>query len=325
MTGIQASKILLSLTMPEIKRLKRLISDTIENFNFSSSRRKEIKDLIDLIFNNQAKILNRLIVETYKKEYLKTVQKFSDYVPSIQYTAVLKLAEDTIRQYTLAIEKSKKFIDEIFVQSMQDIISESRLSEIAIDELMKQGTYKNVEKEIVSNFKKYGSTEKTKIRKLSNVEIRERLNRAKKNLIEKGTLPKYLKSRTLKEAFENLKKGKFISIIGRTGKVRTYSLEYYSSLIARTRVADSQVAAVIDAGRDHKVELYLVSSHNTETEVCKQYEGKFLSFDRSLIGKKFNGVDILPLNTKTKPIYHPNCKHRLLAYPITEEERASIR
>jgi hypothetical protein len=324
MTGIQASKILRELTKNDLRLLRSLIQDSAKNYNYSAKRESEIIALLNKILQDQARILSQLILQAHRDSYLAVFDQLRMPVIPIQRSVVETLARDTIRDYTRAIESSENYIRNIFKLSKQDILRENKISETVLDQLMNQGDFRTSAKELNLRFLEKGSTDLTKIRRLNPSEIRERISRARRALAEGKGIPKYIQADTLQAAQVRLAEGKFITIINKNGDPMTFSLEYYSELVARTRVADAQTQGTIDAGNELGVELYYVTDHNTDTAICEQFEGRYLSPDDRLVGKIFEGKPILKLNAESKPIYHPNCKHRLLAYPLTDFEIEQI-
>jgi len=326
MTGIQAAKILKELTKGDLSLLRQLIKDSAHTYNYSTARESQIIFLLNKVFNDQSRILSQLILQAHRNSYLAVFEKLGVPIIPIQRSVVETLARDTIRDFTRAIESSENYVKEIFKLSKQDILSENNISETVLDELMNQGDFRTSAKELNIKFLEKGSTAKTQLRKLTDEEIRRRINRAKRNMMQGRGIPKYLRVNTLSQAQVRLQEGNFITILtNRLDKngnriPYTYSLEYYSEMVARTRVGDSQVQGTVDAGEELGVELYLVSDHNTTTPICKEFEARYLSRDEKLIGRMFKGKPILRLDTTSQPVYHPNCKHRLLAFPLTDRE-----
>lgn len=331
MSPIEAADYILRVTKEKRDQLTALLRDTVSLQNYSDIRLNQILNLLNELSKTQSDILNVLVIQAYRdgwnKSYLDVAKSSG---PAFDIAVVNVLVQDTLNDYRVAIDQSKSFLRSVFKLAKQDILSEVRISEIALEQIMAQGTFKDIAKKTISEIEKVGSTPNTTLRKLSESEIAQRFNRAKRSLLTEGRIPQYLKTKVLDRVEGKLREGKFITILSnrldRFGNKTpmTFSLDYYSSLVARTRFADSQVQGALDAGDRLGVKLYLVTDHNTSTEICKQYEGHYLTTDPKLVGKTFEGRKIFLLTTESKPIYHPNCKHRLIAVPITAEEYASI-
>ena len=83
----------------------------------------------------------------------------------------------------------------------------------------------------------------------------------------------------------------------------------YTSMYASTRSAEMQDIITGEEMDSLGMDIVQVSSHNTTTPICQQYEGKFYS----RYGQT-PGLSQLPI----PPPFHPNCRHILL--PISPRE-----
>jgi hypothetical protein len=86
-----------------------------------------------------------------------------------------------------------------------------------------------------------------------------------------------------------------------------YRPEYYAKLVARTKFHEAHSMAALSQASNYGTDLMQVSSHNTTTVICQQYEGKIFSISGK--DKRF------PTLTQVPP-YHPNCLH--LLFPTFE-------
>ena len=320
MTPTQASEFIKQFTKEESKKLSNLLRNTALTYNYSQSRLDEINLLVKQISEKQIMAINQIIAEAYRQEYRKTYKILGKQPLSIPESAIKILAKDTIRDLNYANEQSAISIKSIFKIAKQDIISETKISEITLNRLMEQGTFRESANDLSIEIMKEGSTAKTKLRNLDSSEINSRVARARRSLINEKKIPGYIKTKLFKRVEGKLLEGKFITIINKNGQPMTFGLDYYSGMVARTRFGDSQVQASIDVGNRLGVQLYLVSDHGTTSKICLEFENKYLSTDPNLIGKHFEGREILVFNDRSKPLYHPNCKHRLIAVPLTDEE-----
>ncbi len=91
-----------------------------------------------------------------------------------------------------------------------------------------------------------------------------------------------------------------VSLIDSAG--RLWKPERYNEMYARTRASEIQDDLLREEMISLGMDIVRVSDHNTETPICKQFEGKFYS----LTGKP--GVPTLQI----KPPFHPNCLHFLI-------------
>jgi len=125
----------------------------------------------------------------------------------------------------------------------------------------------------------------------------------------RGKLQELIRMHFKRELYER----KWIRING-----RSYDLIKYARLVARTRIRKIQSDATINSCREFDNDLVEVSDHNTETEICKPFEGQIYSLNGTT-----PGYDIL----SESPPYHPNCFHFIrpttLAVIRAKERRAA--
>lgn len=114
-----------------------------------------------------------------------------------------------------------------------------------------------------------------------------------------------LASESLEASFNAILEAKVVMVNG-----RRYKPSYYSRLVARTQFHELQTYAAKRTAENYDFDLVRVSSHNTTTPVCQQYEGKVYS-----TGGRTPGFPLLG----AAPPFHPNCLHNL--FP---ESKASL-
>ena len=114
---------------------------------------------------------------------------------------------------------------------------------------------------------------------------------------------------SLLETFKKFSDGKFIQ----AGK-RTYRVDKYAEMVARTNVRAANSLATIRTTVDNGYDLVRVSDHNTDTEVCIPYEDNIYSISGT--SKKYPKLDRLPP-------WHPNCLHVIFPYVALEAEVAA--
>ena len=184
-------------------------------------------------------------------------------------------------------------------------------------------------KEVVKITKKYinsnSNPKLNKFRKLINDTIftfKRSFDSLKDNaLLFNNLTDKFLNnklSETEKELFKNLtdkfKEKKFITITTKNGRERNYKVKTYIELVNRTSFANAQVQSSIDTSEANNIFTFVVTSHNTQTEICKPHENKIYTTLQKL-------TKYFPLLTnKNKPTYHVNCQHRLLPKPFTKKQ-----
>lgn len=122
------------------------------------------------------------------------------------------------------------------------------------------------------------------------------------------------KSLVYKNLKDKLGDKKFLEING-----RSYKPMSYSELLVRTKFHEAQSGASIVTAINYGTDLVKVSSHNTTTEICQDFEGKIYSISGT--SSKF------PALTESSP-FHPNCLHLMFpefaeAYTNKELEQLS--
>lgn len=90
---------------------------------------------------------------------------------------------------------------------------------------------------------------------------------------------------------------KFVHING-----KNYKPNYYAELLTRTKFHETQANGAMFTSLNYGSDLVRVSSHNTTTELCQQYEGKVFSIS--------GRTKIFPPLFESPP-FHPNCLHLL--------------
>lgn len=88
---------------------------------------------------------------------------------------------------------------------------------------------------------------------------------------------------------------------------RKFTPEYYAEMVSRVKFHEAQSAASLTQASNYGTDLMIVSSHNTESEICMEFEGKIYSVSGK--DKRFP-----PL--KQMSPFHVNCLH--LMFPQFE-------
>lgn len=83
---------------------------------------------------------------------------------------------------------------------------------------------------------------------------------------------------------------------------RKYKPYYYAEMVTRTKFHETQANGAVFTALNYSSDLVRVSSHNTSTVICQEFEGKIYSI--SGLSKVF------PYLFETPP-FHPNCLHLL--------------
>lgn len=88
------------------------------------------------------------------------------------------------------------------------------------------------------------------------------------------------------------------AFIDRSGK--TWKLDTYARMVARTTQREAMSLGTLDRLAQLGIDLVHVSDHNTECEICKEFEDKVYSIS----GNSDKYPKLIEL-----PPFHPNCKH----------------
>lgn len=104
----------------------------------------------------------------------------------------------------------------------------------------------------------------------------------------------------LVKEFGKISHGNVINING-----RKYQVDKYAEMVARTRAREANSQAVVKSAADFGQDLVQVSSHNTTSKICQEYEGRIFSIS----GRS----DKYPKLEATAP-FHPNCLHVITVY-----------
>ena len=82
-----------------------------------------------------------------------------------------------------------------------------------------------------------------------------------------------------------------------------YTPDYYAEMVSRVKFHEAHSYAAITQAKNYGTDLVQVSSHNTTTEICQQYEAKIYSMSGK--DKRFPILSI-------SPPYHVNCLHLIM-------------
>lgn len=130
-------------------------------------------------------------------------------------------------------------------------------------------------------------------------------NEVKKQIatgLEEGANLNIPKSRLELSLLDKLSDGKILTIINKNGKEIHYNASAYAELVTRTQIREAQSMGVINTALEMESDLVKVSSHNTTTPLCQEFEGKIFSISGK--NKDFPQADLFPP-------YHPNCLHSI--------------
>jgi hypothetical protein len=128
------------------------------------------------------------------------------------------------------------------------------------------------------------------------------INRTIDAALQQRRDPFTVKKRLMEKMGEILEEGKFVTVINKNGQPMNFKLDYYSELVARTKLIEANCISAVNTAIETGSDLVQVSSHNTPTPLCQEYEGKIYSISGQ--DKDFPVLEEIPP-------YHPNCQHSL--------------
>lgn len=108
----------------------------------------------------------------------------------------------------------------------------------------------------------------------------------------------------LKEVAE----GRLIRIVGKDGKERTYGLESYSRIVARTASRMAHSEGIMQTAKEFGEDLVQISVHARSCPRCLPVQGRVFSVSG-------DNKDFPALTDENRPPIHPNCAHVLLPAP----------
>lgn len=258
------------------KKLKKLVQDSIKNGKVSNAYWTSVRIEINKIYTE----MNSIFINWNK------------YNIPLKYRSSLRMINSRIRSAKNVINNSKKGIEKLISSNASSQIVQS-LYRNAIDSFS-QALYAG--RKNMYDLIRY--TQQTLINE-SLIDITVASGFELGNLrISANALSGQL-WQALWDAAENQQ---FIQ----AGKYK-YTPKYYAELVARTKFHDAQSQAALMQASNYGTDLIQISSHNTTTEICQEYEGKIFSISGN--DKRFPTLHQLPS-------FHPNCLH--LAFPTFE-------
>lgn len=215
--------------------------------------------------------------------------------------ALRVLVRDMIQDFNIAATQGQEAVTTFFKISKQGQIRESDISRLVAKGILDKGNIYEAKKLVRASLD-------TRILDDSKLDAYKKrlLAQARKKY---STLKETVKNKLLAKYEKKLKDGKFLQIVNKNGKIMTFRVETYSDLVARTRFGEAQVIGTIEQGSRYGISEYQVTDHNTTSEICIPHEGKIYTTDKNDTRFKY-------LTAERRPLYHPNCQHRLFPRSI---------
>jgi hypothetical protein len=327
MTDSEFEKILLDYTKQQISRLEKLLSSStneiarlleleLENADKTGKRLDQINEIYNDMDSIFAGFISGTIKQSFKLSYSSVYEllekKNTGLIPTDSKTITV-LIQDAIRDFTNATANGREGMEFFFKISKQELISESQISELIANKLL-DGEYgskaKNAVKELLKSKNSIVYDKNSLLKRI-----------AKDNKDDlKKVLPELKKDVLNKMYDENYADKKYLQIVNKNGDIMNFQADTYASLVARSRIGDAQVLGAIESGQASGIEFFKVTSHNTQSAICKPHESKTYTTSQKIASLgvwKF-------LSSSNRPIYHPNCQHRLFPVPYSESQIRKI-
>lgn len=235
---------------------------------------------------------------------------YADTTASIDAKTIGSFVQEMLDDFTRGTNGGRKTIGTFFVFSKQGILTENEMTAIMARGWIKEGTGRQGMRDLADALR--AKLDSSKMTRLSPAEIDGLTKVAIEKYRKAGVPPQFLSSME-----KMLKEQKFLRLINKNGDPMHFRVNHYAELVARTRTGNAQVHGAIEQANAYGVTEFQVTSHNTETEVCKPHEGKIYTTDP-------NNSRFEYLSPENRPLYHILCKHRLLPRAFTRDELAAM-
>lgn len=314
MTQKEFDELMMQFTTRQITLLEKLLGESIDNLSDlmlaeldnpdrTGKRLQEVYETYDEL----DAIFTAYISPTIKSAYNLTVTNVYELLneaagnKTLDAKAVTTLIKDAVHDFTSATQNGRVVAGFYFKMSKQELITESQISEAVAKSLLESG---------------YGYDAKIAIREL--LKSREFIiydkNSFLKRISQDGkldlrTIKKNLRDEIMQKAYNAAyAEKKYLQIINKNGDIMNFKVDTYAALVARSRIGDAQVQGAIEAGESLGTKMFQVTRHNTQTPICKPHESKVYTTSKAIASLgvwEYLGDD-------NRPIYHPNCQHRLV-------------
>lgn len=304
------------------------ISDTIKGIIASVKNKfitpfelDQLSNLIDLYYDAMTTMFASMTNPEMRKIYLAsaayTVQKFGIVLntSNIDFKALNILIKDMTADMVAAASGGKEYVKSYFRLSSQTAVTEAEISRLVAEGFIDSGTASKAKKALREG------TEDLLSQMILDAESQgqfiDKTRRAELNRIAKMKVSDTVKARLRAEFEQKFADEKFMQIIDKNGNVRNYRVETYTNMVARTRLGDAQVLGSIEQGAEYGITEFKVTKHNTSTPICIPHEG--VTYTTNPKNRQFE-----MLTEKNRPLYHPNCLHRLIPTAYTNNELSKM-
>ena len=314
MTESEFDKLMLDFTTKQIALLEKLLANSIDELSDLLLAELEKPDATGKRLNQVYEVYDEMdaifaayITPTLKEAFKLTISNVYELLnesagnKSLDAKAITTLIKDAIHDFTSATENGRRVAGFYFKISKQELITESQISQAVAQSLLTDGygyDAKVAVRELIKT-KQPVIYDKNALMKRISKDAKDDLRKIKKNLRDDYMQAAYNQAYAEK---------KYLQIINKNGDIMNFQVDTYAALVSRSRIGDSQVQGAIEAGNSLGTSFFKVTSHNTQTAICKPHESKTYTTDKDIASL---GVWEY-LSDKNRPIYHPYCQHRLV-------------
>jgi len=266
----------LGRSLTEIENhIQRLIIRVMSGAKISPGYWRKSKMELDILYRR----MNMIFGAWTKKEkagYIRSIQAINKRIKGMRF--VINQAQKTVPEL-LASNASKQLMMGLYSSSVESFLTASMAGRQNIRNLFIRTQQKLVEESLI--------------------------NVAVGTGFEMGDL------REAKEMLKSIFTSPQWDIVNKKGFIQAgkfkYKPSYYAELVARSKFHQAHSQAALMMAANYDTDLIQISTHNTTTEICMEFEGKIYSISGK--DKRFP-----PL--MESPPFHPNCLH--LEYPAFE-------
>lgn len=251
------------------KALDKVLQSTILAPNRTAAYWRGIRREVNSIYNDMEKVYNKWVIDNLPTAYSKSIY-FEERKIRRTVKAYKKIPKKTATEFINA-QYSKSVVTALIDDSIRDYTRASTLGEKNVNRYLSEA------KKTTNNLWLAGE-DITGLNMINSMKA----NPSNKKLIN------------------NMLNSQYFQVIDKNGNTRNYTNRYYAEMVQRVKWHEAQSAAVRGVAANYDTDLIRVSSHNTTTEICQQYEGKVMS----LSGKSKD----FPVADQVPP-FHVNCIH----------------
>ena len=292
-------------------QLNKIIQQTLGDIGtISESELRARLNTIERYYSELKTIFGEFTIQTVPAVFNLSVAINSQILSQIS-TAIVEqkrdskalrvLIRDMIQDFNVAADQGKEAITTFFKISKQGQIRESDISRLVSAGIIDKGNIWEAKKLLRASLD-------TKILDESKLDAYKKrlLSQARKQY---KNLDQLAMDKILGDYQKKIESQKYLQIVNKNGKIMTFKVDTYADLVARTRFGEAQVIGTIEEGSSYGITEYQVTSHNTSSAICKPHEGKIYTTDK-------NDTRFPFLTPERRPLYHPNCQHRLFPRSI---------